>query len=772
VSPSRPVLRWSAVLLAAVLLVGVAGVTGPSLRPATAINGLGALTVVASGGAAEGAGWDYDAATGELTVDGDVSIDASELASRLDARDLTVIAQSITVSAAVEATVPSRSLILKSQASIRIARGVRVATDGGDVVLWADASGDLTDMSRPGGGIEIGVDQTPACTGSPVPAITSIVTNGGDIILSGGAVADVDALRSVGFASFASTMPRACSDYHFAIGVFAADLDAGVTAGPGGGSIVIRGHARSFTGMIWTVQLGGAYGGATALQTTGTGTVEIVGDTSAAGNANPGAACGGSHPSRNPWGISMPARVSTEQGAITLTGISTVSRPGPRGHALSGVVESVSGTITIVDATDPASPAVIPCSGATATDSNGPFLNGVRLGKGTLAASSSDVEIVADKVFFAGSAHVETTGTFTYRPRGTSILAVNNATTWSYPFVDLSSTAIGALTIGRPGNTSRVAIASAVPDIAGPITLYGDEIVIGGSLSTDTTMELHAAVSATQSAPITAADLRLAGAGTFALQDGSNLIGTVAGGSAPVPLGGLLLVDSAGGLTIGTAGGDGIVAAGPIDIATLVGDITLRAGITTADSSSDAIVVNAGRVSDVGDVAGGDLVIVGAPAFTTGAGGIVRLFSGSDPASTGLTALVGGAANTRTGVDETTTTFEPALASGGRYALYRSIAVVVDTEGEDAGEGEGEGEGRGRGASDRSRAGGWAHHAVLADPAGRRTHGHLRGHRRPGRRGDRVAGRGRCDPCLRCAAPRRTRGRDLHLPRAVGGGRP
>jgi hypothetical protein len=671
---ARSSIRLSSILLAVMLLGGVAGPSGPSLRPASAVNGYGALTVVASGGAAVDAGWSFDATSGELTVDSDVSIDASELVSLLDARDLTVIAQRIRVSADVATSVSSRSLVLRSQESIKVDPGVRIATAGGDVVLWADASGDLTDASRAGGGIEIGVDQTRVgganpCPSTPTPDIVEIVTDGGDIVLSGGSVADLDALRTDGVASFAAGLPRACSEYYFAIGIFAADLDASASTGDGG-DIVIRGDALDFDGFIWNVNVGGAFGATTTVRTSGSGLVDIFSSTaSTSPNAVP-------NDGRNPWAIAATGTIETVDGPITLTGKSNVARPNARGHSLSGVLQSSSGTIRVIDVTE----------NTSSTNYNGPFINGARFGQGSLSASSSDVEIVADKVFFNGSAQVSTSGTFTYRPEGTSILAVNNtAVNWIYPFPNLTSTAIGALVIGKPGNTSGVVIGSAGATIPGPVTLYGDNIAIGGALSTGDTLALHAASSATQTASITAADLRLFGAGTFTLQHESNLVGTVAGGTVVAPLGDLRLVDSADGLTIGSAEGDGIVATGPVDIATLAGDITLGADISSADTGDDAITVNAGRASAVGDITGGDVRVVGTPALTPGTGGIVKLFSGSDPASTGLTALAGGAV--RTGVDETTATFDPVLTSGGTFALYRSVEPV-DVDGGGSGDGD------------------------------------------------------------------------------------
>jgi hypothetical protein len=670
--PRTLALVGAMLLLAAALIVP----GGLSARASS----LGALTVVASGGEASTSGkWSYDAVTGVLSVTAVVSIDAADLVALLEARDLTVEALSITVNAAVVAAAGSHDLVLRSRQDITVSPGARLETLGGDIVLWADSAGDLTNASRAGGGIRIGADTATAACPSTVGAVAVLASNGGDIVLSGGDVADIAALRSSGFASYRVGMTCAHSEYFYAVGIFNASLDAGVGAGPGGGSIVVRGNARSFTGMIWTVQVGGAYGSTTTLRTTGPGVVEVVGDAGDTLNANPGAACGGSHPSRNPWGIALTGRVTSGQGAITLTGISTVLRPGPRGHSISGTVESESGPITIIDATVPVSPAVVPCSGATATDSNGPFISDAQLGRGALAGSASDVTIIADRVFFNGAAQVATTGTFTYAPRGASIQFVNDAATWSYPFPNLTSSSIGALTIGKPGNVSDVRIGANVPHIPGPIRLYGSTIDIDGTLSTADALELYTDAAVSQSAPITVADLRASGAGSFTLLNTGNVIGSVAGGSTGARLGSLRVVDSAGGLTVGIVGGDGVAASGRILIETLLGDITIVADLDTASTGDDAVRVNAGAIQAVGDATGGDIILVGSRTISTGAGGVARFYSGSDTASTGLTALVGGAGNARIGVNRDTAVFDPPLVAGGRYALYRSLGLVGGT---------------------------------------------------------------------------------------------
>lgn len=650
---SRRRARRRAGALAAGVLLITAALVVPGAPPARAAAG--SVTVVATGGAAEGTGWAE--AGGVITPTTDVSIDAADLVAKLATGDLTILGTAISVEADV-VSATANALVLKSDGDITADPGVRIETAGGDVVLWADAGGTLTDATRTGGGIRLGVDQTRVggsnpCPATPSPDPVEIVTDGGDIVLSGGAVADVAALRSEGFASFpgSTRFSRACSEYYYAVGVFGADLDARAGAGDGG-DIVVRGDALDTSDLIWTVTLGGAYGADTTLRTSGAGTIAVRGDASRT-TVDPTP-----NNSRNPWAVSSGARLTTESGSIEVSGASNVARTNARAMSLGGVVESVSGDITLRDDT------------ASTENANfrGPFLPGTRIGAGDLGASTSDVQVVADRFAFAGTT-VATDGEFTLRPNGTSFLD-----DLTYPATDLTSTAVGALTLGKPGNTSDITIGSAVPTIPGDIVLHGDTLAVNGTLATDATLDLYAAVAATQTAAMTAANLRLSGAGTFTLTNTGNQLGSLAGGTVAAPLGSVAVVD-AGGLTLGTLGGDGIVATGPIDIATVEGGIALGVDLVTDDATGDAIVVNAGRSRDVGDTDGGDLIVAGTPTLTTGAGGIVRLYSGSDAASTGLTDLVGGAANARSGVDETSV-LDPAPTAGGRYALYRQTAPI------------------------------------------------------------------------------------------------
>ena len=537
---------------------------------------------------------------------------------------------------------------LNAAGNITLAQNKNITTDGGDVIFKADA-----DANRLGG-IRIGTDFSPSTT-------TAITTNGGDIILSGGS----DPLT--GFASYDAGLGAAQSNYNYAIGVFGATLDASGTSS--GGDIIVRGNGgNTFNGILWTVNIGGQYGPNTNVKTNGAGTISITSDMADV-PANPTP-----NDSRNPWAVVIPGTIETENGNLLMVGKSTIARTNARGFALSGSFQSVSGTITIEDQT----------LNTNNVNYTGPFINGVKIGKGTLPASSSNVIFKADKFAFANNSAVETSGAVTLEP-----LEDDFASAFSFTIADLSlDGAISGLTIGKSAtsadgtNDANVTIAGATT-IAGPINIYGGDIAINGTLTaTSDDIHLHSTGAVTQSAALTANGLSLNGTGTFTLTNTSNNIVTIAGGNEVTALGSVNFVDASGNLTIGTVNGEnGITATGGVLVETLVGNINLTEPVSSLSSTDDltgyagAIVLNAGKSIAASTSTGGD-ILVSSNGAVTAANGITKLYSGSDANSTGLNTLVGGSANNRAPVDLNTVNFTPALTSGGKFALYRSCETV------------------------------------------------------------------------------------------------
>ncbi|WP_164732899.1 YDG domain-containing protein, partial [Flagellimonas marinaquae] len=293
--------------------------------------------------------------------------------------------------------------------------------------------------------------------------------------------------------------------------------------------------------------------------------------------------------------------------------------------------------------------------------------------KQTLAAATS------------GTMSFQTTGELVIEPVDDAFTVLNLAGTDGNLVFDNNwnfGNSLSGFTLGKATNTKNLTIGSSL-NVAGPIRIYGGNLALNAAVSaTDGAAEptlsdinLHATGTVTQTAALTADGLGLHGVGTFTLTNTGNNVVTLAGGESAAKLGSLSFVDAADGLEIGTVNPTGIFATGPVLIETLDGDITLSQSILTDDTSTDAIILNAGKNTAAGTTTGGDIVVSGSPTLTTGSGGIAKLFSGSDANSTGLTTLVGGNTNVRTQVDETTTTFSPVLSSNNAYALYRMNSV-------------------------------------------------------------------------------------------------
>ena len=136
------------------------------------------------------------------------------------------------------------------------------------------------------------------------------------------------------------------------------------------------------------------------------------------------------------------------------------------------------------------------------------------------------------------------------------------------------------------------------------------------------------------------------------------------------------------GLTIGTVGSvNGINAGGTISISTAAGDLTLAQNITTADTGSSAVILNAGKNSAAGTAGGGNIIIGDSAVVTTGVGGRATLYTGDITGSSGITDLIGsGSGKFRYDSNATTANYTEALGAG-TYAVFReqpTITVAAD----------------------------------------------------------------------------------------------
>jgi hypothetical protein len=508
-------------------------------------------------------------------------------------------------------------IMIKANNNITQANNVDITTDGGDVIYWADSDEDNN------GNIAFGTSGG-----------QDIVTNGGDIYLAGGAGSTVP----TGLAQSSSGTGILLNAPNNTTRIVFDTRNSTDTAG----NIIIRGKST------------GAYDGVYTENAQFFGhDIILEGET---GNSQRFAVRLGSS---NVYDGSNLSQVIDADNDLTITAVNTAAnyagnaiRTGfnPRLYADGNFTLNTSGVLSYT--------------------SQQSFIN-VNPGK-TL---SVNFDGTADFTTSLGNPSPST-------PQGSLVIQSYqqdsftsgfNSSTWSF------NNNLSALTIGKPSNTSNITIANTTT-IAGPITAYGGDISINSALTaTNSTVSIQATGSVTQTAAITATNLDLSGSGTFTLNNTSNNVGTIAGGTTSSKLGALSYTDS-NELTIGTLTNPGIVASGKVNVQTLSGNLNLNTNVATDNTETDAIILNAGKSSTIGTTTGGDIIVNGAPSVTTGTNGIAKLFSGSNENSTGLTSLVGGYANIRYESDETTSTFIPALETGNSYALYReatSIAPVI-----------------------------------------------------------------------------------------------
>ena len=503
----------------------------------------------------------------------------------------------------------------------------------GDILL--KATGNITQnasrtMTTNGGDVTLWSDSdatgTATTAGGTIALLnaSSITSNGGNITLGGGADANSDGIPD-GYAIGAYTMTaRGASNATAGLSLDNAILTAGA------GNVFLRGQG---TGNAQNFQIGTRlYGGSITGRDI---SVNAIGSIQG--------------PSSSSWGLSLEGFSIEGSGNIALTG------KGGRAGSINNDVNQAG--VEIRAALDNAADH----SQVRATGTGTIVMNG-QGGSGSLTSdingnfNSAGIRIQGSQSapLISASGNITLNGTSGFSGRGPGVF------------------------INSPiSSTSGNVILKGLQSVEGTTNLNGN-IEINGTITTSGSITLESPGAVTQTAAITAANLGLVGAGTFTLANTGNNVATVAGGTNAARLGNLSLTDASGGLTIGTVGStNGLTTSGTITVETLAGDLTLAQNVSTTNTTANAIVLNAGKSTAIGTTTGGNILVTGTPTLTTGTGGIVKLFSGSDAGSTGLTALAGGTANRRDGVDETTSTFSPALAAGNAYALYRQAVQLV-----------------------------------------------------------------------------------------------
>ncbi len=589
----------------------------------------------------------YDGMSGvTISNSSDVTfVDGAELAG-----PIAVHGDAITIQGDLTTTAANDGILLKAQTDIATNANRTLQTNNGDIVLWAGSSSD--------GSITLGSGNT---LNSANGATGSGLSGGGDIVLGGGASG--------------TDRPDGLATTSAGVGVLIGD---NATFRTGGGDLSVRGKSTA-TGLAITDMLGLRQLGALTIDS-GTGAIlmegqavglyglELSGSSDAEVNITSAGTSGDAITltgSGNELGVVLNYKgqktiAATGGGGISITGDTAGTNPfygvflGDNSNILAN-----SGDISI----DGGTYGVLVKPNATL---------GRKAGS-PVTTSSSDIALTGDYLSVESGGAIATSGTAALEPAGASFGGPEAFTPENITF----SSDVSGLTLGKPGNTSNITLSDAL-SIAGPISVYGGDVAFDGAVTASGgTITVTSGGAVTQTAALEAAALLLNGTGTFTLNHTGNDIGTLAGGADASRPGSLSFTNS-GALSIGSVSGtDGITASGDILVETLSGDLTLGQDVDTNSSSTTAIRLNAGRTAAAGTDTGGNILISGDPALTTGAGGTTSLMSGSISDSTGLTALVGaGSGNFRYNSDESATNFSTALATDAVNAIYRERPVV------------------------------------------------------------------------------------------------
>ncbi len=575
-------------------------------------------------------------------------------------------------------TSANQDILLKSKGYVWLDSNDSLKTNGGDIVLWTDS--DNSQGSNQSTGDQINLQPG-----------TSLISKGGKIILAGGPDGNNDSIPD-------AYAYRAIAGY--------GGINLGPNTGTGtvisilseGGDIIIKGRTANTTTI-----LSGIVSQANVRINSGTGRIDMEGVSSV------------SHGIEFTWGASPNIAITSDYagvghairiagGSTLYDGIRFINADG--GNVLVQSTSTTGGGILMEGSHTAAGNVALRLANENSTSKiqllsgNGDIiLRAVPVGFVTqglgqvlcygniylgsrlnatavqgitpsVLSTNANVLLSGNNVLFDGlrTTKAGTTGSFNIEPR-----SADNSFSAATTIRNIDISTVTAFTFGKVGNSAALTISSALT-AAAPMTFHGGAITIGGALTaTNNTINLYASGAVTQTAALLANNLGLHNTGTFTLNNTSNNVVTLAGGESISRLGALSFTDVSGGLTIGTVGTkSGIYSSGTLLIETLTGDLTIAQNISTTNTTSNAILLNAGKSAAIGAITGGDIKISGTPVITRGTGGIASLFSGSEDQSTGLNQLIGNPENIRNVADETTTTFVPVLLANNTYGIYRT----------------------------------------------------------------------------------------------------
>lgn len=446
-----------------------------------------------------GTGWSLSGNT--LTVTANASVHASVIETALSTGSLSVIALNISVDQHITSTT-AHTLTLKAAGAVTIQPNRTIQTNGGDVIVWADA--DNSQGSTAAASDEILIDQG-----------SSIITQGGDIIFAGGlddganggtsgdGIPDNYAYRGTANSRGGVNLGPSASGYGY--GTVVSLLS-------NGGNIIIRGRSASSTsgtrpGIVSQQKL---------LINSGDGRIDLQGIssvdhgieftygkepniaiTSSYSGSEPAIRIAGGTSLSGSRGLLLFNYVSgnfliqssaTTGGGILLEGSATSS-----GNDAIKLTEEESnaniqllsgnGSITLTTATVGTVTNALGNIYCTGVVRFGSRLNTTPIQGITPAVTSSNANVLIRGnavIFNSGSTApnvAATTGTFTIEPR-----TADNSFTFASTIRNLDLSTTSAFTVGKPGNTQTINLSAAV-SVAGPVSMYGGVITLNQNLT-------------------------------------------------------------------------------------------------------------------------------------------------------------------------------------------------------------------------------------------------------------------------------------------------
>jgi filamentous hemagglutinin family protein len=655
-------------------------VTGSAL--ATALQSTNVTLDTAGAGNCTGVSCTFSGANGDIFIEDDINVTAGSA---------------------------DTTLTLKANRNIFMDAGTSITRTGDyklDTVLWADSD------ASGGGAIWLGKGNTVSSSSA-----TTIASNGGDIILSGGSNLATGYAEGVnGVIGNGVTLDRAellsdggnivvrgksattstsldSTDDNSNFNTDGIRLHGGNTLDAGSGTISLTGIAQGTNGSSNGIETNSVGYSTVRSSSSSANAISFYGDATAGSASNGwGTFLWGTNTS----GILLAA--TGAGGGISLDGYGrNVANGGGTHLEPNAFVLAADGPIAIAGTKGAAS-----TYESVVINSTVGFVSALPAGFGIsspVTASSSDISLTADSLSanyifgggaFSGSA-VQSSGTLSIATRSPgkalSVQTSNPGGTglWINPTSifgasGLFKTGFSKLVFGS-ATTGDVTLNNYTFDNATELNTGGKAVLGAVSIANNAlTVNMTGSGSITNTGVVSVSQLLLNGSSSAAtLTNAGNAIGTLAANLAS-----LSLVNGSA-LQIGTVGAtSGVSATGTIGIETLSGNLTVAQNIATSSTSTDAIRLNAGRNSAAGTSSGGNIIISGSPSISTGLSGRVTLFTGNVAGSTGLTALVGsGSGRFRYNTDEASNGYDTlnAALGSGLYALYREQPLLLVTPG-------------------------------------------------------------------------------------------